>query len=108
MKFKFPSYSLCMALFLCGVLAVAGCKKKSDDDFGDDEEEGGGKTINTIDLATAGTVMGKVVFEGTAPAPKVTSVESDPVCKAAASGEKPEVTQDVVVTDGKLANVFVY
>jgi hypothetical protein len=109
MKFKFPSYSLFMALFLSCALVVSGCGKKSDDDFGDeDEDEGGSSAAMTVDPATAGTVTGKVVFEGAAPAANVANVESDPVCKAASGGEKPEVTQEVVVNDGKLVNVFVY
>jgi plastocyanin len=109
MKFKFPSYSLFIALFLSCALAVSSCHKKSDDDFGDDDDDQGGSApAMTVDPATAGSITGKVVFDGAAPAPKVANVESDPVCKAAASTEKPDVTQDVAVTDGKLANVFVY
>jgi len=109
MKLKFASYSAFMVLILCGALAVSGCKKKSDDDFGDDDSDDGGSTpAMTVDPATAGTVTGKVIFDGAAPAPKVVDVASDPVCKAAASTEDATVTQDVVVTDGKLGNVFVY
>jgi len=52
-----------------------------------------------------GTVTGVVSFNGTAPAPKKIDSSADPVC-----GQKnPNLeTEDTVVKDGKLANVFVY
>jgi hypothetical protein len=52
-----------------------------------------------------GTVSGVVSFNGTAPAPKKIDTSADPVC-----GQKnPNLsTDDTVVTDGKLANTFVY
>ena len=52
-----------------------------------------------------GTVTGTIAFNGTAPAPKKIDTAADPVC-----GQKsPNLsTEDTVVKDGKLANVFVY
>jgi hypothetical protein len=52
-----------------------------------------------------GTVSGVISFEGTPPAPKKIDTSADPVC-----GQKnPNLsTDDTVVTDGKLANTFVY
>jgi len=52
-----------------------------------------------------GTVTGTVAFNGTPPAPKKIDTSADPVC-----GQKnPNLsTEDAVVKDGKLANVFVY
>jgi len=52
-----------------------------------------------------GTVSGVISFNGTAPAPKKIDTSADPVC-----GQKnPNLaTDDTVVTDGKLANTFVY
>ena len=52
-----------------------------------------------------GTVSGVVAFTGTPPAPKKIDSSADPVC-----GQKnPNLeTEDTVVKDGKLANVFVY
>lgn len=78
---------------------------------------GGGKTEpntntpNAGDTAAApysgptGTVSGVVSFNGTPPAPKKIDTSADPVC-----GQKnPNLsTDDTVVTDGKLANTFVY
>ncbi|HKS09703.1 MAG TPA: carboxypeptidase regulatory-like domain-containing protein [Pyrinomonadaceae bacterium] len=52
-----------------------------------------------------GSVSGVVSFNGTAPAPKKIDTSADPVC-----GQKsPNLsTDDTIVTDGKLANAFVY
>jgi hypothetical protein len=52
-----------------------------------------------------GTVAGAISFNGTPPAPKKIDTSADPVC-----GQKnPNLsTDDTIVTDGKLANVFVY
>jgi len=52
-----------------------------------------------------GTVTGVVAYTGTPPAPKKIDSSADPVC-----GQKnPNLsTEDTVVKDGKLANVFVY
>ena len=77
---------------------------------------GGGKTTNepgptTADTSAApysgatGTIAGVVSFEGTAPAPRKIDTTADPVC-----GQKnPNLqTDDTIVKDGKLANVFIY
>ena len=52
-----------------------------------------------------GTIAGVITFNGTPPAPKKIDTSADPVC-----GQKnPNLsTDDTVVKDGKLANVFVY
>jgi plastocyanin len=49
--------------------------------------------------------MGAINFTGEAPAPKQISMDADPAC--AQSNPNPQ-TEDVVVKDGKLANVLVY
>jgi plastocyanin len=52
-----------------------------------------------------GTVTGVISFNGTPPAPKKIDTAADPVCGA----KNPNlVTDDTIVKDGKLANVFVY
>jgi plastocyanin len=107
---NFSRFSSIAVFALAVVIAIPGCGKKDDfdDDFADDDGGGGASAQLVLDPATAATVTGKVIFDGAAPAAKVTKTDSDPVCAAAAASEKPEVTQEVVVTDGKLANVFVY
>jgi hypothetical protein len=59
-----------------------------------------------VDAATAATVTGKVVFEGTPPPNAVIQMGSDPACGAA---NKKEVTSESILVDnGGLQNVFVY
>lgn len=52
-----------------------------------------------------GSISGVISFEGTPPAPKKIDTAADPVC-----GQKNPnlMTDDTLVKDGKLANVFVY
>jgi plastocyanin len=58
---------------------------------------------NPVDPATAGTISGRVTFEGTPPPPQAIKTASDPNCTA------PVKTEDVVVgQDSSLQNVFVY
>ena len=52
-----------------------------------------------------GTISGVISYNGTPPAPKKIDTTADPVC-----GQKNPnlVTDDTIVKDGKLANVFIY
>jgi hypothetical protein len=60
-----------------------------------------------VDEATAATITGKVVFEGTPPVNPVIKMSSDPACVSA--NNKGDVTSEAyMVTDGGLDNVFVY
>ena len=52
-----------------------------------------------------GTITGVISFNGTPPAPKKIDTGADPACGAAAPNL---MTDDTVVKDGKLANVFIY
>ena len=79
---------------------------------------GGGTTTNTVSnnngggagdagpyTGATGTISGVVAYNGTAPAPKKIDTTADPACGKA----NPNLTtDDTIVTDGKLANVFVY
>jgi plastocyanin len=58
-----------------------------------------------IDPATAGTISGIVHFEGKAPERIKIDMSADPAC---AMSDTPNFTEQYVVSDGKLANVFVY
>lgn len=52
-----------------------------------------------------GTITGSAAFTGTPPAPKKIDTSADAACTA----KSPNLTtEDIVVKDGKLANVFVY
>jgi plastocyanin len=59
---------------------------------------------NPVNAATAGNVTGKVVFEGTAPAPTPLRTSADPKCQGTEL-----MSEVIVVGDGSaLQNVFVY
>lgn len=57
-----------------------------------------------VDAGTAGTISGKVLFDGTAPENPVIRMSSDPACSS--GGEVRAETY--VVDNGGLKNVFVY
>ena len=60
---------------------------------------------NPVDPATAGSVTGRISFEGTPPKPTPIKMGSDPYCEKQGAA----VTETVVVAaDGGLRNVFVY
>ena len=58
-----------------------------------------------IDDTTAGTVSGTIYFTGAAPAPIAIDMAQDPGCAAT---KARNVTEQIVVHDGRMANVFVY
>jgi plastocyanin len=60
---------------------------------------------NPVDPATAGSVTGRISFEGTPPTPTPIKMGSDPYCEKQGAA----VTETVMVgADGALRNVFVY
>ncbi|HEU4768224.1 MAG TPA: carboxypeptidase regulatory-like domain-containing protein [Pyrinomonadaceae bacterium] len=65
----------------------------------------GGSADATPYTGATGTISGVVAYNGTAPAAKKIDTTADPACGKA----NPNLmTDDTIVTDGKLANVFVY
>jgi plastocyanin len=61
------------------------------------------KPITTIDPTTAATITGTAHFEGAVPAAAKIDMSNDADC-----GNKPSFAENLVVDQGKLANVFVY
>ncbi len=90
-------------------LALAGCSKRSAANPSTD-----GNTASTasptanaqIDPATAGSVSGTIRFNGKAPTPIVIDMAQDPACSQ--DSTTPNMTEQYVVHDGRLANVFLY
>jgi hypothetical protein len=60
----------------------------------------------TVDPATAATVTGTIAFEGTVPKAPPLNMSAEADCQKMHSG--PVFPDQVVVNDGKLANVFVW
>jgi len=91
-----------LAALLTGTLAAGACSG-----------EKAAAPVNTpppgavrVDESKAGTITGKIAFEGTAPQNPAIGVGSDPVCARQHPGG---ITfENVVVSNGGLDNVFVY
>ena len=93
------SYILSSALILAA--AVAGCSGK--DDAPAPVQQTGTKRV---DASTAGTIAGRVTFQGQAPAPAALKIDADPACTANGN----TLTDESLVVDGSggLKNAFVY
>ena len=63
--------------------------------------------LKAPDLSTAGTLSGRVLFEGAAPAPKQISIKGTPECAALHPGGVI-LSEELLVKDGGIANAFVY
>jgi plastocyanin len=78
-------------------LLAVGCKKSGD---------GASNHVvsySTVDPSTAGSVEGDIRFPATPPPSVPIDMTQDPGC-----GKGPNTSEQYVVTDGNLANVFVY
>lgn len=97
---SFLALTILLALFALG----SACGPKAPEGGNATPTAGGGATKYTP-TGKEGSVSGVVAYVGTPPAPKPIDTSADPVC-----GQKnPNLaTDDNVVKDGKLANVFVY
>lgn len=95
----------CWIVLTLALSLMAGCSKKEETAS---EEAGAGESAAAVYQPTGdeGTITGSVSFEGAAPATRKISMDQDAVCSAAHPGGG--VPEDFVITDGKLANVFVY
>jgi plastocyanin len=87
-----------LAVTLCALLlAVAGCNKPS-------TTSAPAKNYTTIDWANSGTIAGTIHFTGKPPQRIAIDMGQDPVCSLAPSN----YTEQYVVSNGGLENVFVY
>jgi plastocyanin len=88
---------------LCALLALGACNKNTEQSNNKPEEQAAPTAAATpIDPATVATVSGTVKFDGTAPKASKIDMSQDPGCKGSNEAE------NVVVSGGDLANVFVY
>lgn len=92
---------LVLSIALSFLAIGSACNKPATPDTNAPTTGSAGKTYS----GPTGTVTGVVAFTGTPPAPKKIDTSADPVC----GQRNPNLTtEDTVVKDGKLANVFVY
>jgi hypothetical protein len=54
------------------------------------------------------SLVGTISFAGVPPEPRQIDLSADPICEAVNPESATLPTEDVIVTDGKLANVFIY
>ena len=89
---------------LLSLLALgAACSKTATNDAGPETASSSAKPFTAP--ANAGTVTGVIAYNGAPPAAKKIDTSADPVCGTA----NPNLTtEDTLVKDGKLGNVFVY
>jgi hypothetical protein len=92
---------LVLSIALSLLALASACSKSPDTNTPSPDTTAAAKTYS----GPVGTVAGVIAFNGTPPAPKKIDTSADAVC-----GQKnPQLsTEDTVVKDGKLANVFVY
>jgi plastocyanin len=112
------SATLRTALLVCvGIGVLNGCKVDSATKKAESMDKSttpGAQTVypsrslgsGSMAPASHGTVSGSVLFEGKAPAKILIDTSMDPACAMGSSG--PVYTEQYVVNNGKLANVFVY
>lgn len=83
------------------------CGGDAGEGAGGDATGGPAETAESpVDASTAGDITGTVSFTGTPPEPSAVDMADEPVCSDKYSS--PPMTQEVIVNDGMLANVFVY
>lgn len=101
---KRASFWLAMSVAAALLSLMFACGGAKDDTAGTpDKSTGGGAEYKS--KGDEGSITGKVAFTGTVPEPKKVDTSADPACGKA----NPNLTtEDTVVADGKLANVFVY
>ena len=95
--------TVCVMLTLAVLLIAVACGKKKKGS--DDEKADTGSKPAYASKGDEGTITGKVSFDGAAPALKKIDMSQDANC-AGSSGDK--TMDDLLVAEGKLANVFVY
>src|ERR1700758_5092699 len=90
-------------LALCALLTTAACSKKENtEQSSNTPTESAAPAATPIDPATVATIKGTVKFDGTAPKASKIDMSQDPGCKGTNEAE------NIVVSGGDLANVFVY
>jgi len=91
-------------IILATILIVVSCGRKKPADK-EGKDSGGSTKQQYASKGDEGTITGKISFDGAPPAGKKIDMSQDANC-ANSAGEK--TTDDVMIAEGKLGNVFVY
>jgi plastocyanin len=89
------------ALLLGVTMASVGCKHAT----APSSSSSSPAAAPVVDPATAGSISGTVHFEGKAPVPVAIDMSMDPACAMSAT---PNSSEQIVVANHALANVYVY
>jgi plastocyanin len=92
------------AILLLATLALPGCQRSSSPAHSPSEPIASIPS-RAVDPAIAGSVSGVVRFDGKPPARIAIDMSADPACAHPAT---PNLTEQYIVTNHKLANVYVY
>ena len=88
------------------LLLIAACNTKSTEQS---KSTGAPQTYTTVDPAMAATLRGTIRFSGKPPAQVEIDMSADPACQFAGGvGPGPALSEQYVVNNGKLANVYIY
>jgi plastocyanin len=100
---KSTSLGICALSALLGTTLLAGCgKKEAAEEQPAAPAAAATPAATPIDPATVAAIAGTVKFEGAAPKAAKIDMSQDPNCQGTNTAE------NIVVSDGHLANVFVY
>jgi len=104
MNKKTSSRMLVGTLALSALLLTAACNKNTEQSNNTmaEKQAAPAPAATPIDPSTVATITGSVKFDGAAPKPSKIDMSQDPACKGANEAE------NIVVSGGDLANVFVY
>lgn len=105
---RFRRYALTLVL---PVLLMGGCSGKPQDKSpapaaGDSAGESIASIV-PVDPATAGTISGRILYEGTVPERRELPMKGNPECSAL-HPTGTSLSEEVLVSEGGLQNVFVY
>jgi hypothetical protein len=103
MKAMFRLNRAVVCLAMLGAAACGGDSSTS----ADPSSPAAAPDAKKVDTATAGTITGRVVFEGAPPENPILRMTSDSAC-ASANASREVRAESYVVNDGALQNVFVY
>ena len=95
-------------LLSISLLAFALACGGDDDDLAEDENDNTGDgpaAVAYTPKGNEGSVVGTIAFNGTAPERKAISMAADNAC---AAGNPNPLSEDTIVNDGKLENVFIF
>src|SRR5271168_2796229 len=105
-KRMFANMAAVSILALFALMMLAACNKKENTEQSSNsmspQQAAPAPAATPIDPATVATVSGTVKFDGAAPKAAKIDMSQDPACQGSNTAE------NVVVNDGKLANVFIY